>query len=468
MPENNAASPARKHLDSWKEIADYIGRDVRTAIRWEQQHGLPVHRLPGGRRSAVFAVPDEIDSWVQNRPASHETSARIAPSVFSRRPTKLFVLLTLFVAVTAAAVLFIRVRHRGDSSDQLLTLGTPDKPFRFARSIFSYQLGAIRVVAGDLNEDGYPDLVIDGAPSARTAILFNHQGRFVQPTYLQSCASAMTSTVADFDGDGHLDIAFACHDSNELEVWWGNGTGLFPSSVRIPTGKDPDYTAAADFNNDGLPDIVVDAPTGPYVLLLLSSRDRSFRRVEIPLQKSFWAVPFDFDRDGKTDLIVSCVEADCSYLTLLKGYGDGTFSAPTKLATEGGPWSATAADFTGDGIPDLATGSPFGGVMLLQGLSTGGFAPERKVTHTMGANLTSAFLDNGKTYLLISEMYRGSLQLADVDHGIVRAVSQPAELHTSLRFVAVADFNRDGRADLAVLAFDHGESRVNILYQLPD
>lgn len=61
MPENHSA---RGRLDSWKEIADYLKRDVRTAIRWGKERGLPVHRVPGGKRQAVFAYPHEIDAWL--------------------------------------------------------------------------------------------------------------------------------------------------------------------------------------------------------------------------------------------------------------------------------------------------------------------------------------------------------------------------------------------------------------------
>lgn len=63
MPENHAANG---RLDSWKEIAEYLKRDVRTAIRWEKDRGLPVHRVPGGKRQVVFAYPDEIDAWLSN------------------------------------------------------------------------------------------------------------------------------------------------------------------------------------------------------------------------------------------------------------------------------------------------------------------------------------------------------------------------------------------------------------------
>lgn len=52
-----------RRLDSWKEIAAHLGRNERTAIRWEKK-GLPVHRVPGGQRQAVFAYTDEIDAWL--------------------------------------------------------------------------------------------------------------------------------------------------------------------------------------------------------------------------------------------------------------------------------------------------------------------------------------------------------------------------------------------------------------------
>ena len=51
-------------LDSWKEIARYVGRNVRTVIRWEQVGGFPVHRIPVGQRQGVFAYRHEIDSWL--------------------------------------------------------------------------------------------------------------------------------------------------------------------------------------------------------------------------------------------------------------------------------------------------------------------------------------------------------------------------------------------------------------------
>jgi len=62
----SVATPNR--LDSWKEIADYLKRDVRTVRRWEKSRRLPVHRVPGGNRQSVFAYTEEIERWLQGQP----------------------------------------------------------------------------------------------------------------------------------------------------------------------------------------------------------------------------------------------------------------------------------------------------------------------------------------------------------------------------------------------------------------
>src|SRR3954462_12480482 len=51
-------------LDGWKAIADHLGRDVRTAQRWRDERGMPVHRVPGRKGGAVFADAAEVDAWL--------------------------------------------------------------------------------------------------------------------------------------------------------------------------------------------------------------------------------------------------------------------------------------------------------------------------------------------------------------------------------------------------------------------
>ena len=50
-------------LGSWKEIAQYLGRDVRTVMRWERTRAMPVHRLPGSVKAPVHALKSELDAW---------------------------------------------------------------------------------------------------------------------------------------------------------------------------------------------------------------------------------------------------------------------------------------------------------------------------------------------------------------------------------------------------------------------
>jgi hypothetical protein len=64
----------RRILNSWKEIANYLGRGVRTVQRWEAQLGLPVHRPAGKDHSAVLAFSSELDQWLDSRPVRFATS----------------------------------------------------------------------------------------------------------------------------------------------------------------------------------------------------------------------------------------------------------------------------------------------------------------------------------------------------------------------------------------------------------
>jgi hypothetical protein len=61
------AGPPEGRLESWKEIASYLNRDVRTVQRWEQTKGLPVRRLPGGEMARVYALRSELDAWWSSR-----------------------------------------------------------------------------------------------------------------------------------------------------------------------------------------------------------------------------------------------------------------------------------------------------------------------------------------------------------------------------------------------------------------
>lgn len=63
-------NPQGDRLDSWKELAVYLGREVRTVQRWEKSEGLPVRRHDHTKAASVYAFKSEIDAWLQSRSQS--------------------------------------------------------------------------------------------------------------------------------------------------------------------------------------------------------------------------------------------------------------------------------------------------------------------------------------------------------------------------------------------------------------
>ena len=106
-------------LDSWKEIAAYLNRDVATVQRWEKREDMPVHRHLHSKRGSVYAVPEELDAWRESRkfPPSGEKNrvderngVSIGPSTYEaatevHRRSGSSSVLTLLAAVVAAVAL---------------------------------------------------------------------------------------------------------------------------------------------------------------------------------------------------------------------------------------------------------------------------------------------------------------------------------------------------------------------------
>src|SRR6266478_4080821 len=66
-PPDPPDQPPEIPLDSWKEIACYVKRDVSTVQRWEKREGMPVHRHVHDKRGSVYAFRTELDAWLQSR-----------------------------------------------------------------------------------------------------------------------------------------------------------------------------------------------------------------------------------------------------------------------------------------------------------------------------------------------------------------------------------------------------------------
>ncbi|MGA7294164.1 MAG: tetratricopeptide repeat protein [Terriglobales bacterium] len=133
MPERVAGN----RLDSWKAIAEYLSRDVRSVQRWERSLGLPVHRVSGEKGGVVFAFTGELERWLQSRPrngnsnsssnsnngpyplndppteaettpASHDLTANLAPAKRDRHWTKYAVAIAALLLIAAGSSYVMR------------------------------------------------------------------------------------------------------------------------------------------------------------------------------------------------------------------------------------------------------------------------------------------------------------------------------------------------------------------------
>ena len=82
-PASTASGPsapsAADRLDSWKEIAAHLKRDVRTVQRWEKEHALPIRRHVNSRQGSVFAYREELDAWWHSQQSELETRPARTP-----------------------------------------------------------------------------------------------------------------------------------------------------------------------------------------------------------------------------------------------------------------------------------------------------------------------------------------------------------------------------------------------------
>jgi hypothetical protein len=279
--------------------------------------------------------------------------------------------------------------------------------------------GPSGIAVGDFNGDGKLDLAVVNFGDWNIYVLLgNGDGTFqaARSVYVASGGGFPWYVVAaDFNGDGRLDLAVSNYQDNSLSVLLGNGDGTFQAPQTTPVGTNPAKVAVGDFNGDGKPDLAVSSVANGTVSVLLGKGDGTFLP---PLVTPAGANPWyfavgDFNGDGKLDLAVAdygcpldCNSSPSNTVTVLLGNGDGTFLPGTNLTVGNGPAGVAVGDFNGDGRLDLA------------------------VTN-LNDNTLSVLLGNGD----------GTFQAP-------HTFADPGMTHPY--FVAVGDFNRDGKLDLVV------------------
>jgi hypothetical protein len=332
--------------------------------------------------------------------------------------------------------------------------------------------GAPVIAIADFNGDGNLDVVSATAGGCDTpcldggvvANLGNGTGNFSAAPALDlgNGFAPFFMAVGDFNGDGISDLAVLDDDpTSTITILLGNGDGTFTNKGNVandgniqPLGT----LAVGDFNGDGIPDLIGISSTGNLVILLLGNGDGTFTPSASATSAGTNAQAFavgDFNGDGIPDLaIVNNNYPSASSLTTLLGNGDGTFSSQTSALAGNYPSSIAVGDFNRDGILDVALTNLYDStVTILLGTGTGTFtqAPQSPVAlvagdlNQPGTVLVADFNGDGKADLAIAS----DNNIVSVLQGNGDGTFQLLPLSASINFTASGDFNGDGRTDLA-------------------
>jgi hypothetical protein len=260
------------------------------------------------------------------------------------------------------------------------------------------------------------------------------------PPLLEMELAAGWGAVADFDGDGIPDLVSG---GAGLEVHLGIGNGRFGPAILTSLNENVIDRAlvVGDFNGDGKPDVAW--LSALHIHIVLGAARGTFgpeRTINLAAKAIATA---DFNRDGKLDLIV----ASGQVATVFLGNGDGTFTfvATTATSTSG----LAVGDFNGDGLPDLATSGE-----LYLGRGDGTFGPALPYPSagpnppTPGWKLAAGDVNGDGSLDLVEPggSQPGVLVFLGLGNGNFRAAAA-SPIYTGEAFT-VADLDRDGRADL--------------------
>jgi hypothetical protein len=284
---------------------------------------------------------------------------------------------------------------------------------------------------------------------------FETRGQFIAQD------SPYAIAVGDFNHDGKLDMAVAtgATSTDNVAILFGLGDGTFRKPVYYTAGAGAVSITATDFNHDGNLDLAVASQKG-YISILMGNADGTFQpETQSPPVPTFevYVAAGDFNGDGKLDLIALTTHNPCECISILMGNGDGTFQDAMTTRHEFSIYTIGVGDFNGDGKLDVATAGEFGAQRYINILLGNGDGTFHKGAHYPGegspASIAVAdFNADGKLDMAIANSQGIGVRvwMGNGDGTFRRG----ADYQTAFpSWVVAADLNGDGKIDLAAANF---------------
>lgn len=309
------------------------------------------------------------------------------------------------------------------------------------------------VTVADFNGDGKLDLATGNYQSDSVSVLLGSgNGGFSASTSYSTGDGSEGVVAADFNGDGKNDLAVANLLSSTVSVLLGNGLGGFSAAVNYSVGINPHTVVAADFNNDGKLDLAsADGSQGSVSMLIGTGTGSFLPSVQIPAScaNPRDLVAADFDGNGKMDVALTCQGA--ASIVVMLGNGSGGFGTPAAIAVGTEPFSIALGKFDAGSTVDLAVtviGSDK--VAILLGDGSGGFAPAADLTSLYRPRAVKVFDTDGDGKQDLVTVTENSQVRVFMGAGNGSFSSPTAFLVRASSGIGLGDFNGSGKLDMAL------------------